>query len=384
MINWIFNKQKIREVKKLLVVVVLGTIGFCAEAQVKVESNGNVKVGSGFNSNNHLGNELEVRGDVSVSPTTFSSMGAIPALILGSYIANFGGLSFTYPAIYGKSPQFFALGPPYFNGSFYLGTPCNWAVSTYSENIHYVKSLQTEVKIVTATVSTSLSPQLKDVHTYKAEVSISPDSEEQQYVFFADELQAVFPELVCTNELCEGETESRRSINYVGMVPILTGAINEQQVLIETQQQEIAILQDIAFGQELDLTELYELRNEVAELRYVVNVLLDNCCKDITIPPYYRDTTNNNSIQQLPTLYQNTPNPFTSNTEISCDIPAMNTSAFIYIYNLQGVELMSFPIIQIGYSTVYVYASTLPAGMYLYTLVVDNVIIDTKRMILTK
>jgi hypothetical protein len=31
-----------------------------------------------------------------------------------------------------------------------------------------------------------------------------------------------------------------------------------------------------------------------------------------------------------------------------------------------------------------VYASELPAGMYLYTLVVDNVIIDSKRMILTK
>jgi len=48
------------------------------------------------------------------------------------------------------------------------------------------------------------------------------------------------------------------------------------------------------------------------------------------------------------------------------------------------VELMSFPIIQIGFNIITVYASALPAGMYLYTLVVDGVIIDTKRMILTK
>jgi len=51
---------------------------------------------------------------------------------------------------------------------------------------------------------------------------------------------------------------------------------------------------------------------------------------------------------------------------------------------LNGVELMSFPIVQTGYSSVIVYASALPAGMYLYTLVVDGVIVDTKRMILTK
>jgi len=39
---------------------------------------------------------------------------------------------------------------------------------------------------------------------------------------------------------------------------------------------------------------------------------------------------------------------------------------------------------QIGLNTITVQASELPAGMYLYTLVVDNEIIDTKRMILTK
>jgi len=111
------------------------------------------------------------------------------------------------------------------------------------------------------------------------------------------------------------------------------------------------------------------------------------CCKEAgDIPPVYRDTTNNNNslIKQVPILYQNTPNPFSSNTEISCDIPTAFSSAFIYIYNLQGVELMSFPIVQTGYNTVTIYASALPAGMYLYTLVVDNQIVDTKRMILTK
>lgn len=177
-------------------------------------------------------------------------------------------------------------------------------------------------------------------------------------------------------------------------------------------------MQQIAWGQELDLTELYELKNRMEVLDDRVNVMQDminwqhhtinelrevilKCC-DVTIADMrqqdstllgnkYLKSNNNNDTNSRQTqilseiiLYQNIPNPFSSNTEISCDIPAINNSAFIYIYNLQGVELMSFPIMQTGYNTVYVYASALPAGMYLYTLVVDNVIIDTKRMILTK
>jgi len=64
-------------------------------------------------------------------------------------------------------------------------------------------------------------------------------------------------------------------------------------------------------------------------------------------------------------------------------IPIIANHAFIYVYNLQGIELKSFPVTQ-GFNTITIHGSELPAGMYLYALVVDNEIIDTKRMILTK
>jgi hypothetical protein len=51
---------------------------------------------------------------------------------------------------------------------------------------------------------------------------------------------------------------------------------------------------------------------------------------------------------------------------------------------LQGIELKAYPITQTGLNSVTLNGSELQAGMYLYTLVVDNEIIDTKRMILTK
>ena len=64
-------------------------------------------------------------------------------------------------------------------------------------------------------------------------------------------------------------------------------------------------------------------------------------------------------------------------------MPVIADSAFVYVYNLQGIQVKSFPIIQ-GQNIVTISASELPAGMYLYTLVVDDVIIDSKRLILTK
>ena len=345
--------------------------------------NGNVSIGSQSPSY-----KLDVNG-VGRFYTNLSC-NAMVSVMLGTYTMGDCMSPLTHPAIYHNNTA----GECLVNGGLLLGTPSNWAHATYSKNLHYYNILQYADAIISPFIRPVL-PDVSKLRIYQA-VSSSKDfaTEELQYVFSAEELQDVFPELVSEYNTCGEGDSGGLAINYIGMIPILTAAINEQQDLIVDQQEridqhqtEIGILQDVVFGQELDLTELYALQDRVAELEYVVNTLLDNCCKDITIPPYYRDTTNNNNnnnIQQLPILYQNTPNPFTSNTEISCDIPAMNTNAFIYIYNLQGIELMSFLIVQTGYSTVYVYASTLPAGMYLYTLVVDSQIIDTKRMILTK
>jgi len=228
-----------------------------------------------------------------------------------------------------------------------------------------------------------------------------------EYGYLAQELMAVFPDLVSEN------AEGYYGVNYIGLIPVIVEAMKDQRFTIDTQratinqlqienvqqqaeitqqQAEIGVLQQIAFVQEMDLQRLQNTVNKMQELLNCFcgrgGDINPNCCGSLL----HRDSTssqetnnNNNSIiKQVPILYQNTPNPFSSNTEISCDIPTAFSSAFIYIYNLQGVELMSFPIMQTGYNTVYVYASTLPAGMYLYTLVVDNQIVDTKKMILTK
>jgi len=51
---------------------------------------------------------------------------------------------------------------------------------------------------------------------------------------------------------------------------------------------------------------------------------------------------------------------------------------------MQGSEIKSYTITTRGSGNITIQAQELPAGMYMYTLLVNNTIIDTKKMILTK
>ena len=84
------------------------------------------------------------------------------------------------------------------------------------------------------------------------------------------------------------------------------------------------------------------------------------------------------------TLHQNTPNPFTDNTIISYVIPAEVQVANIYIYDMTGVQLACYPITTFGEGTITINTNELYAGSFLYSLVIDGKLIDTKQMVLTK
>lgn len=83
-------------------------------------------------------------------------------------------------------------------------------------------------------------------------------------------------------------------------------------------------------------------------------------------------------------LLQNSPNPFTVDTEINMNLPESAGQVRLMIYALDGKEIKSLPVSDRGKVTVKISARELSAGMYFYTLLVDNKVIDTKRMILTQ
>ncbi|MDR0683067.1 MAG: tail fiber domain-containing protein [Dysgonamonadaceae bacterium] len=83
-------------------------------------------------------------------------------------------------------------------------------------------------------------------------------------------------------------------------------------------------------------------------------------------------------------LQQNTPNPFSQNTQIKYYLPATIKTAYLCIYDLQGAQLKQTAIPERGEGAYTLYGSELKAGIYLYSLIADGQEVDTKRMILTK
>ena len=83
-------------------------------------------------------------------------------------------------------------------------------------------------------------------------------------------------------------------------------------------------------------------------------------------------------------LFQNTPNPFSEKTEIPCTIAEDVKKATLYVYDMSGKQISEYPIEGRGKTSVTIEGGSLDAGMYLYSLIADGKVIDTKRMILTK
>ena len=81
-------------------------------------------------------------------------------------------------------------------------------------------------------------------------------------------------------------------------------------------------------------------------------------------------------------LLQNTPNPFGRETTIEYRIGKMEHTACIMIYDLNGRQLMKYPVG--GNGKITVSSEQLQPGMYLYSLIVDGQEADTKKMIVSK
>jgi hypothetical protein len=183
------------------------------------------------------------------------------------------------------------------------------------------------------------------------------DKENYRLGLIAQDVEQVFPEVVKTMP------DSIKAIAYTDLIAVTIEAIKEQQ-------QQISTLQNIVVQQEKDII---DLKNN-----------LSFCC-GIEIKSMQDSITSTlNQVRDSAILFENVPNPFSLNTTINFILPLNYSNAKITIYNLQGLELRTYNLTQNGSGSVIVQGSELPAGMYLYSLFVDNVLIDTKRMILTK
>lgn len=161
-----------------------------------------------------------------------------------------------------------------------------------------------------------------------------------EFGFLAQELKEIYPELVSQDTL------GYYYVNYIGLIPVLVEALKAQKVQIDELTASISHSQ----------SELQKANTDKST----------------------------NDLLKIPVLEQNVPNPFSTATTINYYLPSDISEAGIYIYNMNGEQLKSISLNERGKSHVTLQEKELKAGMYLYTLIADGRVIDTKRMVLTK
>lgn len=170
--------------------------------------------------------------------------------------------------------------------------------------------------------------------------------EKQHYALSADELEEVFPNLVYTDK------DGGKAINYVEMVPLLVQCINELNARLT------ALDGNVGAGVGGDLQSPLPARSQTTAI----------------------DGTPSKT---KAVLYQNTPNPFTAQTEIRFSLPDDAKNAYIYIFDMTGKMQKQIPV-NPDQQSVTINGYELQPGIYLYSLVICGQEVDTKRMILSK
>lgn len=91
-----------------------------------------------------------------------------------------------------------------------------------------------------------------------------------------------------------------------------------------------------------------------------------------------------NSVETGFQMSQNEPNPFTHETVIKYTLPQTINNAFMAVYDLTGKQITTFPIDQKGSSSIVITSEKLAAGIYIYSIVGDGKVVDSKRMIVAE
>jgi hypothetical protein len=155
-----------------------------------------------------------------------------------------------------------------------------------------------------------------------------------------------------------GLAPSYLAVNYVELIPYLIGAVNEQQLTIDS------------------------LAGLLADMQQQIN----NCCSAQGSAGGTQRMAEAVELKDVTTiiLNQNTPNPFSEETYIDYEIPSTINKALIIIYDKLGNVLRSIPISDRGEGSLHIYAENLSSGTYAYSLVCDGITIDTKQMVCQK
>ena len=265
--------------------------------------------------------------------------------------ANYSGSPANYYAVWGIAPSSGANQAGYFSGNVTVtGIFSNPSDERLKENINPLNSVLD--KIMQVSVNT---------YNFKKEYSYINLPQVKQYGFLAQNLQKIFPELVQTAvDKSKGENNlfEYKTVNYLGMIPILTKALQEEHMQRIQTEQELTDLK-----QRLENIEALLSQNSGASQSVNQKIL---------------------NAAAIATLDQNAPNPFNQKSTISCFIPSNTKNAMVVVYAGNGTKVKTFNNLNAGTNRLDIIANTLAGGVYTYVLLIDGKQADSRQMIITK
>lgn len=233
-------------------------------------------------------------------------------------------------------------------GGFFVG-------DVYTTTGYYASDRQLKDNIAPMTNALDKIMQLKpSTYTYKTDefTGLSLPSTPQMGLI-AQELEEVFPYLVKEtglpgrgkNGMVVATGKTFKTVNYVSLIPVLIAAMQEQQKQIAAQK-----------------------------------VLIDQLMQKSETATGLNELNGAGDFQML----QNEPNPFSGETVVKYTLPENIKTANMIVYDLSGKQIASLPISERGSSSITLTSEKLAAGIYIYSIVADNKIVDSKRMVVAQ
>jgi hypothetical protein len=270
-----------------------------------------------------------------------------------------------YSYVPGNAPKYYA---GYFNGDVHATGTVTWASDA---------RLKSDIKEVSTTDALALIQRLQP-KSYTFDKNSYPYltlPQGSQYGLLAQEVEQVLPQLVSTithpeTKDTEGNALSPRfeykGVNYAGIIPLLVGAVKQQQTQIDS------------------------LENVISGKLAALEERMNGCCAQGS---YKHDEGEEEgsinrvqvelSTMQVVVLEQNVPNPFAEQTSISYFIPAGTGKAQVVFSDILGSVIKTVDV-EPGYGVMTVFGQSLSKGQYTYSLLIDGKLIETRKMTKTK
>jgi hypothetical protein len=121
-------------------------------------------------------------------------------------------------------------------------------------------------------------------------------------------------------------------------------------------------------------SQIEDLKNQVQELRSLL-------ASKVALSPSEAKSLQNESATWLGDNY---PNPASGTTTISYSLPSQVGAALCQVYSLDGKQVATVALgASAGRGQVQFATGKLPSGIYIYSLVVDGKLVDTKKMVIS-